>query len=187
VKRVEVRFKNGQDVLLAYWGFLSDGGLVIPDREEFAEGQPVRLQVKVASLASDYELGGRIVRRHAADRQAIVAFDPGEPHDMLLTAALAETDDVPARRYQRFSVSLPAELSASEGAAGGHLIDVSAGGCCVRLDAPSNGALAIGAPVSVSTQEFSASGTVVWSRGLDRGVSFDAAGVWAAQQFLDRL
>lgn len=187
VKQVEVKFGSGHEVLGAYWGFLSDGGLVIPDSEDLDEGQPVQLRIHIASQNSAYDLGGRVVRRHTDDRQVIVAFDPGEPHDMLLTAALAETDDVPARRFQRFSVSTPAEINGDSGTGAGRLTDVSAGGCCVRLDASSRNGFTLGAAVTISTQEFQSTGTIVWVRGKDRGVSFDEAGVWAAAQYIESL
>lgn len=187
VKQVEVKFGTGQEVLGAYWGFLSDGGLVIPDDEDLDEGQPVQLHIHIASQYSEYDLGGRVVRRHTNDRHVIVAFDPGEPHDMLLTAALAETDDVPARRYQRFSVSIPAEINGDGGDGAGRLTDVSAGGCCVRLDDSSRASFGLGSAVNISTQEFQSTGTIVWVRGKDRGVSFDEAGVWAASQYIDSL
>jgi hypothetical protein len=183
VKQVTVKFGSGQEVLSAYWGFLSDGGLVIPDQEDLNEGQLVRLRIRIDSSGADYDLGGRVVRRHSADHQVIVAFDHGEPHDMLLTAALSETDDVPARRFQRYAVSVPVEV----GDAQAQLVDVSAGGCCLRLPAPQAEALPVGADVMVSTQEFEARGTVVWVHGLDRGVSFDESGTWAATQYIESL
>ncbi len=183
VKQIRVTFGSGQEVLSAYWGFLSDGGLVIPDHDDLNEGQPVQLQIHIDSSGARYDLGGRVVRCHAADRQAIVAFHPGEPHDMLLTAALAEADDVPARRFQRYAVSLPVEV----GGVQAQLVDVSAGGCCLRLAAPLASELPIGVDVVVSTQEFEARGTIVWIHGLDRGVSFDESGTWAATQFIESL
>jgi len=186
VKEVNVQFGSGQEVLTAYWGFLSDGGLVIPDAGELNEGQAVRLRVRIASSAKDYDLGGRVVRLHADDRQAIVAFDPGEPHDMLLTAALAETDDVPARRYPRISVTLPAEVTSGGDAATGQLHDVSLGGCCVKLDRGSP-AFSVGSVVTVATQTFASTGTVVWRRGPDCGVSFDDAGTEAVTPYIESL
>jgi hypothetical protein len=186
VKQLDVRFGSGQEVLTAYWGFLSDGGLVIPDRGELNLGQLVRLRVHIASSETDCDLGGKVVRLHQRDQQAIVAFDPGEPHDMLLTAALAETDDVPARAYQRHAVALPVEASGSSGDATGRLVDLSCGGCCVRLDDAAE-LFAVGEDIGVTTQEFRATGTVVWAHGQDRGVSFDDAGRAAATTFVDTL
>lgn len=183
VKQVRVKFSTGQDVLSAYWGFLSDGGLVIPDQDDLNEGEPVRLQIHIDSSGAKYDLGGRVVRCDGADRQAIVAFHPGEPHDMLLTAALAEADDVPARRYQRYAVSLPVEVGGFQA----QLVDMSAGGCCVRLAAPLADELPIGTDVLVSTQAFEARGTIVWIYGLDRGISFDKSGTWAATQYIETL
>lgn len=186
MKQVDVHFGSGQEVLGAYWGFLSDGGLVIPDGGELDEGQSVTLHVHIASSDTDYDLGGRVVRLHRYDGRAIVAFDPGEPHDMLLTAALAETDDVPARRFHRYSLALPVELTDGSASLAGRLLDLSVGGCCVRLRGDGDG-FAIGSSVRVTTSSFSATGTVVWARGADRGVSFDSAGEAAAERFVDTL
>ena len=102
---------------------------------------------------------------------------------MLLTAALSEADDVPARRFQRYAVSLPVEVGGLQA----QLVDVSAGGCCLRLAAPLADEIPVGTEVVVSTQEFESRGIVVWVYGLDRGVSFDASGTWAATQYLERL
>jgi len=183
VKQITVKFGSGQEVLSAYWGFLADGGLVIPDRGDLDEGQPVQLQIEIGSSGAEYDLGGKVVRRHGAGEQVIVAFDPGEPHDMLLTAALSETDNVPARRFQRYAVSLPVEI----GGVQAQLVDVSAGGCCLRLSMKKTDELPIGTDVVVSTQEFEARGVVVWVHGLDRGISFDAPGTWAATQYIESL
>jgi hypothetical protein len=185
LKQVEVRFSCGKDVLSAYWGFLSDGGLVIPDRDDFDEGQAIKLSIHIASSDTSYALGGRVVRRHMAGQQAIVAFDPGEPHDMLLTAALSETDDVPARRFRRYPVSLPAEIERSGEELAGQLTDISRAGCCIRLAGEHT--LAVGDRVHLSTPRFAASGAVVWIRGKECGVSFDEIGIAASSKFIDSL
>ena len=188
MRQVNVRFGTGQEVLNAYWGFLSDGGLVIPDQDGFAEGVAVSVRVQIASSQTQYELFGRIVRRDAA-RHAVVAFDPGEPHDMLLTAALSETDDVPARRHKRHQLKKRAEVLNGDGRAPvtGRMLDVSRAGCCVRLDGATAGAFPNGTSVTVLVDGMRASGTVVWARGADRGVSFDEAGCIAAESFIDSL
>ncbi len=187
MKQVDVRFGSGQEVLTAYWGFLSDGGLIIPDRDDLDEGQPVQLNIHIDSTDKAYELGGKIVRRAFRNEHAIVAFHPGEPHDMLLTAALSETDDVPARQYHRFNLSLPVEVTTPDLSLAGSLVNISSGGCCVRFDGVSNGGCSVGASVTVATDAFSATGVVVWVRGADRGISFDDRGVNAAAGYISSL
>ncbi|RMH38052.1 MAG: PilZ domain-containing protein [Deltaproteobacteria bacterium] len=185
-KHVDVRFASGEELLGAYWGYLGDGGLVLADAGDLSPGDTVRLRVTIESSGTTCELGGHVVRGIRGDGHAVVAFEPGEPHDMLLTAALAETDDVPPRRFQRFSMSLPARVHAGDLVATGTLTDLSAGGCCVCIDAPLPAALSTGEAVRVAAGDLDVTGTVVWARGRDRGICFDPAGQWAAQAFLDR-
>jgi hypothetical protein len=174
-------------VLTAYWGFLSSGGLVIPDEDSFDEGQPVSVNVHIASQKAEYALFGRIVRRQTASRRAVIAFDPGEPHDMLLTAALSETDDVPARRHPRHATAARVQLTNGAGAVEAQLLDISAAGCCVRVHGGADGAFVVGDHVHLSCNGVEASGTVVWAHGHDRGVSFDDAGCAAAAELIRDL
>jgi hypothetical protein len=179
VKELEVRFDSGRDVLSAYWGYLSDGGLVIPDEGNLAVGDPVSLSILITSASATYSLAGRVVRRDAAAQRAVIAFAPGQPHDMLLTQALADADKVPARRARRFRVDLDASVRDSRNGAhpvAARLVDVSELGCCVRLaagtDAPP---LVTGTPVEIAAEPFHVEGRIVWDRADDRGVLFASA------------
>ena len=179
MKELEVRFDSGRDVLSAYWGYLSDGGLVIPDDGGLAVGDPVSLSILITSASATYSLAGRVVRRDAAAHRAVIAFAPGQPHDMLLTQALADADKVPARRARRFRVDLDAHVRDSRNGAHAvpaRLVDVSELGCCVRLaratDVPP---LVTGTPVEIAAEPFHVEGRIVWDRADDRGVMFAPA------------
>lgn len=175
-KRLAVKFGTGQDVLNAYWGYLSSGGLVIPDGDQLGEGDSVALDIRIDSLEAEYSLQGRVVRVDATQPRAVIAFAPGQPHDMLLTAVLSETDDVPARRERRYVVDLPAAIGAIEGPSpvDGRIVNISASGCCVRLIGNARDALPVGtSDVRVETDRFAVRGTVMWAHNADRGIAFE--------------
>lgn len=143
MKAVAVSFGSGRDVLNAYWGFLSNGGLVIPDDSGLREGDNISLEVTIESSQQRYKLAGQVVRRPEApvrDRHAVIAFAPGEPHDLLLSAAWAETDNVPARRHRRFPVDAVIHYRGPKGVEGdlkGRILNLSYGGCCLRTGSAS--------------------------------------------------
>lgn len=179
VKDVEVRFASGKEVLGAYWGYLSDGGLVIPDEGGLAVGDAVSLSVRITSASASYALAGRVVRRDPAARRAVIAFAPGQPHDMLLTQALADADNVPARRARRFRVELEASVrDRSNGAEEepARLLDVSELGCCMQLPVADVDHMTVGTPVEIAAEPFRVAGRVVWTRRDERGVAFAPGG-----------
>lgn len=190
LKDVSVRFGCGRDLLNAYWGYLSDGGLVIPDDDGLDEGAHVALRVVIASSNASYRLAGRVVRRHRDEQQAVIAFDPGEPHDMLLTAALAETDNVPARNHRRFPVDIEARVSHNGSApVRARIVNIGLGGCCVRLPPGERATFAVGADLAVAAPGFAVSGFVVWTWHADRGVQFsaDSGGLEGIKDLVQRL
>lgn len=190
VKDLEVRFETGREVLNAYWGYLSDGGLFIPDpaQAELAVGEPVSLNVLIESSRTRYTLSGKVVRRDVAAGRAAIAFNPGQPQDMLLTQALADAEQVPARRARRFRVALDARVvDASNGTQpfDARLVDLSEFGCCFRLErepGPGPGSedddddtcLPVGTPIEIAARDFAVGGRVVWTRHTERGVMFVA-------------
>jgi hypothetical protein len=91
---------------------------------------------------------------------------------MLLTEALAETDQVPARRHRRYKVERGGQISASGADEAIQLVNISASGCCLRLADPRN-SVGVGTQVEVHSAGFRATGTVVWSRYTERGIRFD--------------
>ena len=202
-KGLDVRFDSGKDVLNAYWGYLSGGGLVIPDQSDFEVGQSVSLTVWVESLQSSFSLAGRIVRRDTRGGQAVVAFAPGEPHDLLLAEALAEAENVPARRHRRYRIDERVRLRpvvASTPLAAGtmtdaplpppdvdaSLVDLSAEGCCVRLDGEAPGVLPVGTAIDVVLDGPVLSGVVVWVRNRERGVAFPSETSSLLSEYIER-
>lgn len=104
VKRVQVTFASGKQVLDSYWGFLANGGLILPSSDELKVGDEVAIDVIVESLHREFGFRGQVVNRppsHSWVDVAYIAFHPGQPHDMMLSAAWAEADHTAARRSQR--------------------------------------------------------------------------------------
>lgn len=187
MKELQIRFGSGRDVLNAYWGYLSDGGLIIPD-QGLAIGEWVNLEVRVDSTQTDYALVGTVVRLDPRSAQVVVRFSPGEPHDMLLTDALSETDNVPARRHRRYRVDRNGELRGPSGAQAIRVVDLSEGGVCVQLAAETVARpVAMGAEVIVSWDGVTLRGRVVWQRHTERGVEFDLAQRAEARELVARL
>jgi hypothetical protein len=175
VKDLEVRFETGREVLNAYWGYLSDGGLIIPDQGQLSVGDPVSLSVLIESSRCHYSLSGKVVRRDTSAGRAVIAFSPGQPQDMLLTHALADAEQVPARRARRFRVALDARIvDASNGTQpfDARLVDLSEFGCCFRLEESEDGCLPVGTPIEIAAPDFAVGGRVVWTRHTERGVAF---------------
>jgi hypothetical protein len=181
LKSIEITFTTGRDVLQAYWGFLSNGGLVLPERQlahDLELGDPVALRVTIASSQREYKLRGHVVRRpdvsHASPERTVIEFAPGEPHDLLLSAAWAETDNVPARRHRRQPLDRQLAVRVSDGAQPitGRLLNVSLGGCCVNVAGGAHRVRA-GETIELCAGDLSASGLVRWQRADDLGVQFD--------------
>jgi hypothetical protein len=170
VRSVEVRYPTGKELLASYWGYLSDGGLIVAD-DRLRAGDLVALRVRIESTGVDHELSGKVVRCRD-DGRAVVAFEPGQPHDMLLTEALADAEDVPARRHRRYPVALAAELVNGTASAPAKILNVSESGCCVRVPADQRGQFSVGSTVRVQAGELAASGRVVWARHTERGVEY---------------
>jgi hypothetical protein len=172
LRQIDVRFQSGQELLGAYWGYLNGGGLVIGD-QGFEVGEELALKVSIEPTEATYQLQGRVVKRQPDGCRAVVAFHPGEPHDMLLTEALAETNQTAPRRFRRFETDEPVRVS-SGGAEPGHarLINVSREGCCLELESPLG--FALDSEVAIRCGSVIVSGSVVWSRHLERGVRLAA-------------
>lgn len=175
-KHFDVCFARGADVLAAYWGFLADGGLIINNTANLVGGERVSLRVQVTSSGTDVTFSGTVARLLPPDR-AVVAFLPGQPHDLLLSAALAETENVPPRRQRRYRTQLPAKVAADRKSPPlrAQVVNVSSSGCCVRLPASHRGDFGVGAPVTVFAEGTRTEGHVVWSSVTERGVAFAAS------------
>jgi hypothetical protein len=175
VKDVEVCFGSGRDVLHSYWGYLSDGGVVIADQAGLEVGDEVALAITIASTGATYRLAGKVVRCEPEADRVTVAFDPGEPHDMLLTEALSEAHNVPPRRHRRFAIDLDVEVSEHGGPpVAARMVNVSEAGCCVRVGCDHRYELERGSRVVITAGDLVTEGEVIWAVGAERGVRLAA-------------
>ena len=170
---VEVSFGSGEELLTSYWGYLTGGGLIIGD-EGYDVGDSLTMQVSIASSDSRYKLHGTVVKRSPEDGVAVVAFRPGEAHDMLLSEALAESENIAPRRHPRFATQRDITATAGARAHAAQLVNVSREGCCVRLPKGQVDELPIDTEVELQLGEVCAIGVVVWSRNLERGIHLSA-------------
>jgi Tfp pilus assembly protein PilZ len=178
MKQVTVTFPHGRDLLASYWGLLANGGLVLPEPRGLHEGDKVTLEVAIASTDKTYVLRGRVVRTpsHEGDPAGtvVIAFDPGEPHDLLLSAAWAETENVPPRRERRFPLDVDVRFHPpGHDELSGRLVNVSLGGCCLRVNRHSDQQkIAVGENLTIISPRSKLSGVVRWSEGSCRGIEF---------------
>lgn len=89
MKRVDLHFASGNDVLGSYWGFLSGGGLVIAEDLGVGAGEPVRLSVRIGTREPQV-LDGQVLRTNGS---TVIRLSPGASHSRLLAAALADSGD----------------------------------------------------------------------------------------------
>jgi hypothetical protein len=167
MKEVEVRFTSGRDVLGAYWGHLTGGGIAVDPAalsEELREGQSVSLHVYVASKHR-VAIPGTVVKK--TQSKVILAFAADDGKRRLLTAAFSE-----------HCVALDARLLATdpEGVIDvrGHVFQLSDAGCCVRVPPlDQHLPLSVGTNVTISVEGLQVSGCVVAARADERWVLFD--------------
>jgi len=177
MRQIAVSFSTGKDVLNAYWGFLSNGGLIIRDEQGLREGEAVALEVTIESSKQRYTLNGQVVRRPERPVQrdkAVIAFHPGEPHDLLLSAAWAETDNVPARKHRRFPMEAQIKIRDGRGVQhehAGRLLNLSFGGCCLRMS-DGRRTVGVGDRLTLLGEGIEVPGIVRWSRAEDVGIEF---------------
>lgn len=185
-KAISVTFGTGREVLRAYWGFLSNGGLVIADQNGLAVGDHVHLKITIASSSAAYSLRGQVVKRPelapAAADHAVIEFHPGEPHDLLLSAAWADTDNVPARRHRRKAVNHGVVVRIGDREVTGRLLNLSLGGCCVTCAGLPK--LSAGARAELGGGETWVAGVVKWRRADDVGVEFDDPAAAVVEAFV---
>ena len=166
---VEVCFGSGEDLLNSYWGYLTGGGLIIAD-PGVDVGSPLSMRVSIASSSTQYRLRGTVVKREPDSAKAIVAFRAGEAHDMLLSEALAESENVAPRRFARFRLECPVSVSLDGEKLRVMLVNLSQEGCCLELCHGDRDALPIDSEVAIDHGDIQALGTVVWCRHLERGL-----------------
>jgi hypothetical protein len=168
-----IEYPTGREVLAAYWGFIGNGGLVLPvsaERSFLGEGDRVLLNVKITSLKKEYQLAGRV--RGKADGRAFIAFDAGQGQDAMLNAAWADSQGVPERRHRRVDVSVPVRYRIGNAEANARMVNVSRGGCCVETDET----VRPGTRLALEGDGFAAQGRVRWTSMHARvmGIEFSA-------------
>jgi Tfp pilus assembly protein PilZ len=190
MKPVHVSFPSGRELLNAYWGLLANGGLVLYEPHGLSEGDRIALEVSILSAQKTYRLHGRVVRRPPQDAsgrdRVVIAFDKGEPHDLLLSAAWAETENVPARRERRFPLDVDIRFKgAGGGELRGRLVNLSFSGCCLRVTrSGESGEVDVGEPLRLLSEDNELEGVVRWSNGSCRGIEFSTQDEGAVKLFL---
>jgi Tfp pilus assembly protein PilZ len=159
--KVDVRFADRRDVLNAYWGYLSGGGLIIDDDNDLLEGERVDLHVFIEANSHDYELAGKVVRSEA--NHAVIAFDAGDSHNTLLTAALSDSDVELAGTITDHGTGTEETV---------HVFSLSEQGCCLRISPSAGEPFDVGTEVIVESADLRMAGCVVWASDSDRCVMF---------------
>lgn len=170
---IDVRFASGEDLLSAYWGYLTGGGLIIRD-PGLDVGQAVAMMVTIDSSASKYSLRGTVVKLEPDSEKVIIAFRPGEAHDMLLSEALADSEDVAPRRYARFSINCGIRTIQNGKELRATLVNLSQEGACLRLSTADHDGLEIDKEATIMHGDIHALGRVVWVRHVERGLQMSA-------------
>src|SRR5262249_8498921 len=178
------------ELLSSYWGLLANGGLVLPSRQGLREGDRVDVDVTIESSGQRCTLKGHVRRAPhdpAAPDRVVIAFDPGEPQDMLLSAAWAEIENVPARRQRRFPLDVDIRFAAAADGSelSGRLVNLSLGGCCLRVPrGPDAKKVLVGAPLTLISSKSKLSGVVKWSDGSCRGIEFEGTELAVVESFV---
>lgn len=170
MKEVEIHFASGREVLNAYWGHLTGGGLTIARDEhtqELQEGQPISLCLRVASHQR-VAVQGKVVRAHP--HKAMIALDVGDSQNRLLTAALS------GRYIDTEAHVVLREIASGAVTASGHVFELSEDGCCIRLsDTWDESLLGVGTEVGVELDGLRVDGCVVWAQERQRWIIFSGA------------
>jgi PilZ domain len=195
VKSLKVAFPTARDLLNAYWGLLANGGLVLPSPPYgLQQGDRVALEVTIESAAMTCALDGQIVRHPGtasglSDDRIVIAFEPGEPQDVLLDAAWAEIDNVPARRERRFALDVDIHFAPADDTGGAalsaRLVNLSLGGCCLRVPRSNDGPkVRVGEPLKLISPNSQVVGVVKWSDGSCRGIEFQTPATDDVESFV---
>jgi PilZ domain len=204
VKTVQVTFASGKQILDAYWGYLANGGLVLPASPELVVGDELELQVRLESQQRQWRFLAVVVKRppsHDWIDVAYISFHPNQPHDLLLSAAWAEAEHTAARKSHRHSCDLPVRYAPAEASADGsttllgRLMNVSENGALIRAGI----LFPVGTEMTVDIEGLQVRAWVAWRLdppGMLMGLSFGANGDPALMeesarerltQLLDRL
>ncbi|ACY16266.1 hypothetical protein [Haliangium ochraceum] len=173
MKEVEVHFASARDVLGAYWGHLTGGGLAISRHhlsEEVCEGQTVSLQVCVDRQHRG-DIIGTVIR--TSPTKAIVAFSADDGKRELFTVAFSECCSASDVRL------LVADSDGNEVNLQATLAQLSDAGCCVTLAAGDEALdeISLGSNVTVilgdSSENLRITGCVMAQWGALRWILFD--------------
>lgn len=170
---IDVSFANGEELLGAYWGYLTGGGLIIRD-PGLDVGRDITMLVTIDCSKSKYSLRGTVVKREPDSERAIVAFRQGEAHDMLLSEALADSEDVAPRRYARFAINCGIRVAQDGKELRATLVNLSQEGACLRLSTAESNELEIDKDATIMHGDIHALGRVVWVRHVERGLRMTA-------------
>jgi Tfp pilus assembly protein PilZ len=194
MKSVKVTFPNGRELLDSYWGLLANGGLVLPEPAGLHEGDQVSLELTIESSGQRHLLNGRVVRTppHAENEpgRVIIAFDPGEPHDLLLSSAWADLENVAPRRARRFALDVDVRFHDPEAGAetAARLLNVSLGGCCLRVARSADPSkTSVGKPLTIISHRGKLNGVVRWSEGSCRGIEFQGGDPKVVEGFVEQF
>lgn len=164
--RVDVHFETGREILHAYWGYLSGGGITLDNPgHALRAGQRITLLVHIGARRQ-FEVCGRVAR--ASCDSTLVAFDTGESQNQLLAAALSDRPTDLVAHLALCDAKRTAQVSA-------HLYELSEDGCCLRLGPDYEGSFSVGAEVTIHAPGFSIDGCIISSNGRERCVIFGIA------------
>ncbi len=148
-RAIDVRFASGDELLSAYWGYLTGGGLIIPDPgAEVGDALSMRVTIDVSE--SQYRLRGTVVKREPDSGRVIIASRSGEADDMLLSEALADSENVAPRRHPRFAVDTKIQAIVGDQERAARLINISREGCCIELLGGDGEGMPIDAEVAIA-------------------------------------
>ena len=164
--QVDIYFSTGGEVLQAYWGYVSGGGIIISrssEVEALHEGRALVLHIHIGARRAVSVDG--TVAKVAGDKVFVSFALPREAERRLLTAALAERDiDVEAK--------LSKAQAADPSVTNARMFVLSEDGCWLRLGPDSSAALDIGTEVAIEAPDFSIRGCVVFACERERGILF---------------
>ena len=170
--RVDVHFETGRDILHAYWGYLSGGGITLEKCGlALRPDQRVTLLVHVGAHRQ-FEVSGRVAR---TSRDAtLVAFDTIESQNQLLAAALSHCSTDFIARLTPCNAARREPVTA-------RVHELSEDGCCLRLGSENAGAFPVGSEVTIEAPGFSINGCIISTQGRERCVIFGIADSQALQ------
>ncbi|GAB4535587.1 MAG: hypothetical protein Tsb0020_50740 [Haliangiales bacterium] len=166
-KQVDVHFATGRDLLSAYWGHLTGGGLAVSSSqasEALRDGQTVTLLVHIGGQPR-VAIRGTVVRSSPA--KSVVAFSRSDAKERLLTAAFSAREMNMTARVSTADPDQPSEFDVV-------VHRLSDTGCCLGVDPSFDGQLLfVGTELGIELGGIRVTGCVVASIRDERWVMFD--------------